>query len=130
MGEQVDFAFAGAATALPLVRSGKLRGLATTAARRLPALSELPTLGEAGFAGYQFQEWIGLIAPSGTPPEVVARLAREFHRALSVPEVQSRLANLGVYPSDEPGPEKLDALFRSELPRWKEIVRKAGIRSD
>ena len=130
IGEQVDFAFAGAATAVPLVRSGKLRALATTGARRLPAFPELPTLGEAGFAGYQFHEWLGLVAPAGTPPEVIARLAREFPRALSSPDVQARLANLGVYPADELGPEKLDALFRSELPRWREIVRKAGIRSD
>lgn len=130
MGEQVDLAFSGVATALPLVRSGRLRALATAGARRLPALPDLPTIAELGFAGYQLNEWYGVVAPRGTPPEVIARLAAAMTRALAAPEVQASLARLALYPPENPGPEALGALIRSGLPRWQQIVRDAGIRAE
>jgi len=130
MGEQVDIAFAGVATALPLVKAGKLRALGTAGAQRLPALPDLPTIAELGFAGYQLNEWYGIVAPARTPPEVIAKLAAELTRAVAAPEVQSRLTQLGMYPSEIPGPEALGALIRTELPRWKQIVREAGIRAE
>jgi tripartite-type tricarboxylate transporter receptor subunit TctC len=130
MGEQVDIAFAGIAAALPLVKSGRLRALATAGAQRLPALPDLPTLAELGFAGYQLNEWYGVVAPAGTPPEVIAKLAAELLRVVALPEIQARLAHLGLYPAEKSGPEALDALIRAELPRWKQIVREAGIRAD
>jgi tripartite-type tricarboxylate transporter receptor subunit TctC len=130
MGEQVDFAFAGAATALPLVRSGKLRALATAGARRLPAFPELPTIAELGFEGYQLNEWHGVVAPAGTSPEVVARLADALARIVMSADVRVRLENVGLYPAEKFGPEPLAALIRSEIPRWKDTVRKTGIRAD
>ena len=130
MGEQVDIAFSGVATALPLVRSGKLRALATAGARRLPALPDLPTIAELGFAGYELNEWYGVVAPAGTPPEVIARLAAEMTRAVAAPETRARLAHLALYPPENPGPEALGALIRAGLPRWQQIVRDAGIRAD
>ena len=72
MGEQVDFAFSGVATALPLIQSGKLRALGSAGTRRLPALPDLPTIAELGVAGFELNEWYGVVAPAGTPPEVVA----------------------------------------------------------
>jgi tripartite-type tricarboxylate transporter receptor subunit TctC len=130
MGEQVDLAFSGVATALPLVRSGKLRALATAGARRLPALPDLPTIAELGFPGYQLNEWYGIVAPAGTPPEVIAGLAAEMTRALGAPEIRTGLARLALYPSENTGPEALGALIRAGLPRWRQIVRDAGIRAD
>jgi len=130
MGEQVDIAFAGVATALPLVRSGRLRALATAGARRLPALPDLPTIAELGFAGFQQNEWYGVVAPAGTPPQVIARLASELARIIALPEIQARLTHLGLYPVEKSGPEALGALIRAELPRWKQIVREAGIRAE
>jgi tripartite-type tricarboxylate transporter receptor subunit TctC len=130
MGEQVDIAFAGAATALPLVKSGKLRALASAGARRLPAFADLPTIAELGFGGYQLNEWHGVVVPAGTPPQVVAKLAVELARIVASPETKGRLAHLGLYPADELGPEALAALIRTELPRWRQIVRDAGIRAD
>jgi tripartite-type tricarboxylate transporter receptor subunit TctC len=130
MGEQVDIAFAGVATALPLVRSGRLRALATAGARRLPAIPELPTIAELGFAGFQQNEWYGVVAPAGTPPQVIARLASELARIIALPEIQARLTHLGLYPVEKSGPEALGALIRAELPRWKQIVREAGIRAE
>jgi tripartite-type tricarboxylate transporter receptor subunit TctC len=130
MGEQVDIAFSGVATALPLVRSGKLRALGTAGARRLPALPDLPTIAELGFAGYQLNEWYGVVAPAGTPPQVIAKLAAEMTRAVALPETQARLTQLALYPPENPGPEALAALIRAGLPRWQRIVREAGIRAD
>ena len=130
MGEQVDVAFSGIATALPLVRSGKLRALATAGARRLPALPDLPTIAELGFANYQLNEWYGVVAPAGTPPHVIAKLAAEMVRAAAQPETQARLTQLALYPPENSGPEALGALIRTGLPRWQRLVRDAGIRAE
>ena len=130
MGEQVDVAFSGIATALPLVQSGKLRALGTAAARRLPALPDLATISEAGYPGFQLNEWYGLAAPAGTPREIVARLAVEWARVVALPQTEARLVQLGLYPAETTGPEALRAVIRTEQPRWKEIVREAGIRAN
>ena len=130
LGEQVDMAFAGSATALPLVRAGTLRPLATAGAQRLPALPDVPTVAELGFPRFQQNEWYGVVAPAGTAPEVVVRLASELARAIALPDVQGRLVRLGQYPVERSGPDALQALIRSELARWKEIVRDAGIQPE
>src|SRR5262245_2681980 len=129
MSEQVAFAFAGVATALPLVKAGKLRALVTASAQRLPALPDVPTVAELGFAGCQLNEWYALAAPSGTPADIVAQLAAELTRAINGAEA-APLAQLGLYPTTTPGPQALGALIRAEVPRWKTIVREARIRAD
>jgi tripartite-type tricarboxylate transporter receptor subunit TctC len=130
VGGQVDFAFAGAAASLPLLRSGKLRALGTAGERRLPALPEVPTIAELGFAGYRLNEWFGVVAPAATPPEIVARHAVALARSLALEETRQRLAQLGLYPPDQLGPEAFGALIRAELPRWRQITREAGIRAE
>jgi tripartite-type tricarboxylate transporter receptor subunit TctC len=130
MGDQVDIAFAGIATALPLVRSGRLRALATAGAQRLPALPDVPTIAEVGFPGFQQNEWYGVVAPAGTPPEVIARLAADLARIVTRADVHARLTHVGLYPVEKSGPEALGALIRTELPRWRAIVREAGIKAE
>jgi len=130
MGNLVEFAFAGVATALPLVKAGKLRALATAGAQRLPALPDVPTVAELGFAGVQLNEWYAVAAPAGTPAQVVTQLAGALTRAVNSTEVAARLAQVGLYPTATPGQEALAALIRAELPRWKQIVREARIRAD
>jgi tripartite-type tricarboxylate transporter receptor subunit TctC len=130
LGEQVDSAFAGVAAAAPLVRTGKLRALGTSAPRRLPALPDVPAIWELGVPGYAVDEWYGIVAPAGTPPEAIARLAREIARAVALPQTRERLQNLGLYPTDSPGPDAMAARLRSELPRWYQFVRESGIRAD
>jgi tripartite-type tricarboxylate transporter receptor subunit TctC len=130
LGEQVVIAFAGVATALPLIQAGKLRALGTAGAQRLPAMPDVATLAELGLAGYQLNEWYGVVAPAHTPPEIVARLAAELARAVATTQIQSRLAQLGMYPSETSGPGALGALIEAELPRWKQIVREAHIRAE
>jgi tripartite-type tricarboxylate transporter receptor subunit TctC len=130
IGEQVDFAFSGIATALPLIRSGKLRALACAGTNRLPALPEVPTVAEAGVAGYRLNEWYGVVAPAGTPPAVITRLSRELARIVALPTVKARLEQLGLYADVPFGPEAFTGLIRGELPRWRQIVREAGIRGE
>lgn len=130
MGEQVDFAFSGVATALPLIQSGKLRALASAGTRRLPALPGLPTIAEFGVAGCEVNEWYGVVAPVGTPSDVVAKLARELARIVATPQVKTRLEQLGLYPDVQPGPDALAGLIRNELLRWRQIVREVGIRGE
>jgi tripartite-type tricarboxylate transporter receptor subunit TctC len=130
MGEQVDFAFAGMATALPLIHAGKLRALGTAGARRLPALPDLPTIAEIGFAGFQLNEWYGVAAPAGTPPEIIAVLARELARIIALPQTKAHLEQLGLYPIEGSGPDALAAIIRTDVPRWKQIVRDLGIRGE
>ena len=88
--------FNGLATPLPHIRSGKLRALAMAGARRSDLLPELPTVQEAGVAGYEYEQWAGLFAPAGTPPEIVARLNAESARILKLPEVRETLSQLGL----------------------------------
>ena len=130
MGEQVDFAFSGVATALPLIQSGKLRALGSAGTRRLPALPDLPTIAELGVAGCEVNEWYGVVAPVGTPPDVVATLARELARIVATPKVNMRLAQLGLYSDVQPGADALAGLIRNELVLWRQIVREVGIRGE
>lgn len=130
LGEQVDIAFAGVATAAPLVKSGKLRALGTAAPRRLPAFPDLRTISELGFPSFEVYEWQGVVATAGTPPGVIAKLAKEFARVISLPEFNQRLEPLGLNPAEKPGTEAFAALLRAELPRWTKLVREAGIRAD
>ena len=130
LGQEVDIAFAGVATAAPLVKSGRLRALGTASARRLPAFPDLPTISELGFPGFAVYQWDGVVAPAGTPPGVIARLAKELARVISLPEVNQRLESIGLHPAEKPGTEAFAALLRDELPRWTKLAREAGIRAD
>ncbi len=126
MGGHVKAAFANVVAALPLVRSGKLRGLAVSAERRVPAVPELPTMAEAGVAGVAASAWYGVVAPGGTPAAVVHRAHAEFARALARPDLRQRLIASGV---DIVGssPEDFAALMRAEIPRMAKVIDAAGL---
>jgi tripartite-type tricarboxylate transporter receptor subunit TctC len=130
IGEQVNFAFAGVASALPLIQSGKLRALGTAGTTRLPALPDVPPLAEIGFAEVRLNEWYGIAAPPGTPSEIIASRAREFARAIALPQTRAHLERLGLYPVDASGPEALAATMRADAQRWLRIVRELGIRGE
>jgi tripartite-type tricarboxylate transporter receptor subunit TctC len=130
IGGQVQYAFAGVAAALPLIRSGKLRPLGTAGSARLPALPDVPTLTELGFTDVRLNERFGVAAPPGTPPAVIAALAREFARVIALPQTRARLEQLGLYPVNESGPGALDATLEREAQRWRWIVRELGIRAE
>ena len=97
-----------------------------SSARRSSLLPEVPTIAEAGVAGFTMPVWYGMFAPAGTPRDIVSRLSRELIRALETPDLRQRLAALGVDPW--PGtPEQLDELLRVDIERYGQIVRAAGL---
>ena len=126
---QVDATFTGAPAVLPHVRSGRLRALAVSSAQRLPQLPDVPTVAESGFAGFEADQWYGVVAPAGTPPAVVARLNAEINKALTLPEVAQQLAVEGAVPT--PGtPQAFADLIKREIPRWAEVVKAGNVKPD
>ena len=126
---QVDATFTGAPAVLPHVRSGRLRALAVSSPQRLPMLPDVPTVAESGYAGFEADQWYGVVAPAGTPPAVVARLNVEINRALALPDVAQQLAGEGAFAM--PGsPKAFGDLIAREIPRWAEVVKAGRVKAD
>ena len=127
LGGDIQFMVTNMATAVPLVRAGRLRGLAVTSARRAPAVPDLPTAKEAGLAGYEYSTWYGMLAPAGTPRGIVSRIHTDLVGQLKSPEVVERFAGQGL--DVEAGtPAEFTAFVKSELEKWRSVVRTAGLR--
>jgi tripartite-type tricarboxylate transporter receptor subunit TctC len=124
---QVQVMFSSVVAILPHIKAGKLRGLAVTGAKRLPSLPDLPTIAESGFPGYEASSWYGILAPAGTPPDIVARLNAELSKALEQPEVKTSLRAEGAEPVGG-SPEQFAAHIRSEKERLGKLIRDANIR--
>ncbi|MFZ9138446.1 MAG: Bug family tripartite tricarboxylate transporter substrate binding protein [Hylemonella sp.] len=123
----VESSFAGVTNVLPHLPTGKLRALAVTTAQRAPQLPEVPTLQEAGIAGYDASNWLALLAPAGTPREIVQRLNSEIVKLMALPDVQKALFDAGVQISLS-SPEALTKLMQEESAKWGKVVKDAGIR--
>jgi len=111
------------------IKGGKLRALATSGAKRSPAMPNLPTIAEAGVAGYEYAPWYGWFAPAGTPAPVVERLNQSINKAISAPALREQLAALGLE-AEPMTPERFAALFAADITRWGGIIRRLGIRSE
>jgi tripartite-type tricarboxylate transporter receptor subunit TctC len=119
--------FASAPSAVPQIKSGKVRALATTGAARSPFLPDVPTIAESGFPGYEATNWYAYMAPGRTPREIIARLNRELVKALHDPAVKDLLNKQGLEPA--PGtPEQLARFTKSEYDTWGRVVKEAGIK--
>ena len=130
-GGQIDMNFGATATLLPLIRDNKLRAIAYTGASRSPDLPEVPTIGEAGFPALAFDPdaWTAILAPAGTPPDVVGRLNVAINGSLRSGELQARLAQLGYQPRIM-SPGESAAFLAAEMRKWPVIVKAAGLRAD
>jgi len=126
VGGQVQVMFDGAPSLLPYINTGKIRALAAASPRRNPLLPSTPTFAELGFPSVNVALWYGLMAPVGTPPEIVARLNREVNQALKSSEIQERFASQGTEALGGT-PEQAASYMRHELDRWGPVVKKAGI---
>ena len=123
----VDATFTGAPAVLPHIRTGRLRALAVSSARRIAALPEVPTVAESGYAGFDADQWYGVVAPAGTPAAVVARLNAAINQALALPDVAQQLAVEGAEPA--PGtPEAFGRLIAREIPRWAVVVKAGNVK--
>ncbi|MCD0501948.1 Bug family tripartite tricarboxylate transporter substrate binding protein [Bordetella petrii] len=127
LGERLDFIFVNSSEAVPLIKSGRVRALGVSSMKRLDLLPEVPTLDELGLKGYETIAWGGVVAPKGTPPEVVQQLNAAIGRALQAPAVREGLAKLGAVPA-QGSPADFKRLMDSETAKWRQIIADAGIK--
>src|SRR3954467_10576513 len=129
IGGQTDVLFSSTATAMPHVQSGKLRAIAVTTAKRIPALPNVPTVAESGLPGYEVILWHGLIGPKGLPRPVVERINAEVTKALSLKQTADQLQNDGVAPAGGT-PEQFLAQIRKEIDVWRKVAAAAGVKAE
>jgi tripartite-type tricarboxylate transporter receptor subunit TctC len=127
IGGQISLIFSNVIAVLPQVRAGRLRGIAVTAAGRLPALPEFPTVAESGLPGFVVEAWFGLVATAGTPDYVISRLNADTVRGMAQPEMRERLAGQGLFVNTG-SPKDLTTLMQSETVKWAKVVKAAGIK--
>jgi len=121
----VKVGFPGTPIVIPHVKSGRLKALAVTTAQRSPHMPDVPTIAEAGVPGYEALVWVGLLAPAGTPREIVTKLNSEIGKLLRAPDVQQLLASSGVDPTPTT-PEEFGVYLKSEYDKWGKVVRDSG----
>jgi tripartite-type tricarboxylate transporter receptor subunit TctC len=125
----VELYMSSVPTLLGHIRQGKLRALAVTSAKRVDDLPNVPTINESGFKGFNAVTWFGLLAPAGTPKDIVARLNAEFNKALQQPALRKRLGDEGADPAGGT-PEQFASLIKDDIPRWGKIVKDSGAKVD
>ncbi len=129
IGGQIDVMFDNLSSIGPHIKSGKVRAIAVSGAKRSPLFPDLPTVQESGLKEYETVAWGGIVAPAGTPPEVVQRLNTEINKILAQPSVKDRFAAIGFETAGGP-PPMLTQLAAREAPRWAEVVKRSGAKPD
>jgi tripartite-type tricarboxylate transporter receptor subunit TctC len=129
LGGRVSMMFGTMVAVLPVAREGKLRALAVTSLRRSSAAPELPTIAESGYPGFEVTLWQGLLAPARTPATIVGKLHLETVKALALPDLRAKLADLGMEGIGI-SPAEFAALIKSEIPRWAKVIKEAGVKAD
>jgi tripartite-type tricarboxylate transporter receptor subunit TctC len=128
MGGQVAASFLEAGLSMPLIKDGKLRALAVSSAQRLPLLPDVPPFAEAsGATDYEGVSWHMLLVPSKTPQPIIDRLHAEMKRIMQAPEMQAKIAALGLIPNDSPSIEDMRSYIRSEQLKWGALVKQLGL---
>jgi len=125
----VQYFFAPITASVPLVKSGKVTGLAVTTRARSPVLPDLPTVAEAGLPGFEFNLWTGLLGPAKMPRDVKEKIAKEVAHVVTLPEVKERFLTQGATPHTM-APGEFDAFMRNEVQRLAKVVKASGARAD
>jgi tripartite-type tricarboxylate transporter receptor subunit TctC len=128
LGGQVHMMFTSTIVANTHVKAGKLRAIGVASAQRLPSMPDVPTIAET-YPGFEVTAWFAMVAPAGTPEPIVKRLNDSLQAVLKAPEVVKKLEELGAVPAGGP-PSDLTALFRTELPKWRDVIRSANIKPE
>jgi tripartite-type tricarboxylate transporter receptor subunit TctC len=127
LANRISMSFANIVNVLPLAREGKLRALAITSIKRSALAPDLPTMAESGFPGFEAVPWFGLVAPAGTPKDVLDKLHIETVKALAMPEVRKKFDELGLEPVGNT-PAEFSDVIRKETPEWAKLIKDAGIK--
>jgi tripartite-type tricarboxylate transporter receptor subunit TctC len=129
IGGQVQLMFDTLLTATAQIRGGKVRLIATATSKRLAAWPDTPTIAESGLAGFDGSSWYCLLAPAGTPPEIVERLSREIARIVALPDMRAKILDQGAVPVGST-PEQFAAFIRSEQDKWAKVIRESGAKPE
>jgi tripartite-type tricarboxylate transporter receptor subunit TctC len=129
LGGETPVMFLPAISAVPQIKSGRLRALAVTSLSRLPAMPELPTVAEAGLRGYESSQWYGLLAPAGTPDDILNSLNTHVVNIVQAADVKQRLSDDGLVPVGN-SREQFAAYIKSELVKWAKVIKQSGARID
>jgi tripartite-type tricarboxylate transporter receptor subunit TctC len=129
LGNRITLYIGNIAPLIPLIREGRLRGLAVSSRERFPALPELPTLAESGFPGYDVTATFGLMTATGTPADIIDKISRDTNEALAQDDLRSKLAGIGVIVMGTT-PAQFAAAIRSELAVWPKLIKEIGLRSN
>jgi tripartite-type tricarboxylate transporter receptor subunit TctC len=124
---QIPLMFGDVVASLPLVSAGKVRALAVSSTRRIPSAPDIPTIAESGVPGYEGVGWVMIVAPAHTPGVVIDRLHTELKWIAATPEIQEQMIALGTIPVDSPPPDAQQRFIDSEIVRWSNVVKLAGI---
>lgn len=127
IGGQVQFMIATMPAAIVHVKSGKLKAIAVSGAKRSQALPDVPAIAQSGLPGYDYATWYGILAPAGLPKAVSSRLMQATHKAVNSPDLSGRLAQSGMEPETNT-PEQFSALIKSDIAKWNKIIRATGIK--
>jgi tripartite-type tricarboxylate transporter receptor subunit TctC len=127
IGGQVQVYFAATSVAIPLINTGKIKALAISGESRLPALPQVPTFDEAGLPGYEGKGWFAVLAPAGTPKNIIDKLSTEIGRIVAIPDIKEKLVSLGVAPFICT-PDQLAALMKTDMARFAGIIKTADIK--
>ena len=127
---RVDFHFANATVALPQIQAGKVRALAITSDKRSPSMPGIPTMAEAGVPGFEASQWVGFLAPHGTPKAIIDRVAAATRKALESPDVKAALQKAGMDVAEPDTPQAFAAFVKSDIAKWQDVVQKAHVKVD
>jgi len=130
LGGQVSMSITDILTALPYIKAGKLRAIGLASAQRSDALPDLPTLSEQGLKGYDVSVFFGIVAPKGTPADVVDTLNQAFKTALADPGIKQTLHSQGIVEAQDQSPQGLSAFITTEVPKWRELIKSANVSID
>jgi len=129
VGGQVNLIFATTASAIPHLKSGRIKGIAVTTAKRSALLPDVPTISESGLAGFDANNWYGLVVPAKTPRAIIDQLNAEVTKVLAMPDVKTTLFNQGLDPA--PGtPEQFGAYIKSERAKWAKVIKESGAKPE
>jgi tripartite-type tricarboxylate transporter receptor subunit TctC len=129
VGGHTPISFGALAPAVPLIKSGGLRALAVTGTTRAPTLPDVPTMAEAGFPEVEGSTWTAVVAPAGTPKDIIAQLNRMIVGGLARPEVKDKLAAMAYAPIGN-SPEECTAFFKAEMAKWGKVIKDAGLKAE